>query len=127
MKKFLLAGLAALTFTACSTIQPKPLVYVGVVERTVERVIERHDAYAEADEDVDALMETFTYHALMDGQSLMDPYAAELLGPIMDRHDDYIRGDAVYNEEGRDVERLILLGDTSRLRSLLAEVYGDKS
>lgn len=120
MKTLLL--IAPLFLAACATPGMVPLD--GAVGRSIERVVERHDVYVEADESLAQLdneaylSESIAAMSLLVMPEVLGETAAVMLDPIMNRHDAYVSADAELDE----LERAIYLESTERLRSLFASV-----
>lgn len=121
MKQLFLSAMCALSLAACVSA-PYMVETEGAFQRTTARVIERHDAYVQADESLDdaaeaaALAESAELSVLVQLPSVSGSILADALEPVADRHDAYV------NAQETDVlVRDIYLEDTKRLLSLLAE------
>lgn len=115
----LTVALGALTLTACAALQPVMIETDGAVGRTVERVLDRHDAYVAADESLEdstaALAESALVRGLLELPEVAPSSLDGALSPVMVRHDVYVSDDASLDE----LEREVYLADTQRLRDLL--------
>lgn len=119
--KRLLMTFAPLALVACASA-PYMVETKGAFQRTTARVIERHDAYVQADESLDnaaeaeALIESAELSALVQIPSVSASILADAFEPVASRHDAYV------NALELDVfVRDVYLEDSERLRSLLAE------
>lgn len=120
--KRLLCGLT-LALVACAST-PEMIPTEGPVSSLVERVVERHDSYVEADGSLSpeakgaALAESAGASALMALPEISGSMLSKSMEPVMQRHDAYVSADASLD----DLERGIYLESTERLRSLIASV-----
>lgn len=119
--KRLLMTLAPLALVACMSA-PYMVETEGAFQRTMARVIERHDAYVKADKSLDdaaeaeALFESAELSALVQLPSVSASILADAFEPVASRHDAYV------NALELDIlVRDVYLEDSERLRSLLAE------
>lgn len=89
----------------------------GAVERTIVRVLDRHDRYVEADPQAapSALAESALVRGMLDLPEVSGAVLKPALMPVLDRHDGYVVLDPALSE----LERPLFLGDSERLRSLL--------
>lgn len=123
MKALKAAVLALPLVVACASM-PEMIPMEPSVQRSMERVIGRHDLYVLADAELseeardlalDQSAGAYTLTALpqVSGQALQ-----QAMAPVMDRHDAYVQADPELDE----LERDIYLGSTASLRRLFASV-----
>ncbi len=114
--------------TACAA--PEMLRTEGALRRQVERACDRHDAYVLADasllepERSALLAESAAASALVSAvPEVSAGLLADVLLPVLDRHDAYARADAALD----DLEREIYLATSASLRALLARAVPSPS
>ena len=100
----------------------------GALQRTVERVVTRHDGYVSRDDLgvdglSDALGESWDLLSLSRQPEVSGSRLAAKLAPVAERHDAYVSADADLDP----LERDIYLQDTASLRSILATAEGYES
>jgi hypothetical protein len=113
--KRLMTLLLALPLVGC--VGPSMIPVDGAVERTIVRVLDRHDSYVQLDPQAapGALAESALVRGYLDLPEVSGAVLKPALAPVLDRHDAYVRPDASLDELARSV----YLGDSERLRSLL--------
>lgn len=107
-------SLAALVLVAC--VSTRMVTVEGPLERQFDRVIERHDFYAEMEGDSSALLESEELQLLLDLVEVDSGLLLDASEPVLDRHDDYVRGDAALDQE---LELPLYLKGSAAVRSLL--------
>ncbi len=113
--KRLMILLLVLPLAGC--MGPSMIPVDGAVERTIVRVLDRHDYYVQLDPQAapEALAESSLVRGMLDLPEVSGAVLKPALAPVLDRHDAYVGADAALDE----LARPIYLGDSERLRSLL--------
>ena len=112
-----------LALAACMST-PEIVATEGALGRQVDRVVERHNAYVVADEDmpeleaINAMADAQRAAELADMPEVNLVVLGEALDPVMIRHDSYVQSDPELDE----LERGVYLGSTAALRNLLDQV-----
>jgi len=118
-------AVGALALTACIGL-PLTLPTEGALRRSVERVVERHDAYVQQDISLGVagqlyLQESSFALSLVQLEQVSPAQLEAALDPVMDRHDAYVYKDLTIDQ----LEAATYLATTEALRRLLDAAIPD--